>query len=82
MASKKQAHDPGEELFESLLEQTVELGNKAAEADPEADLWDIADGLLYGAVSSGSTRANPARIATAPIAPRSPPPKRAWPSCA
>lgn len=50
MASKKQAHDPGEELFESLLEQTVELGNKAAEADPEADLWDIADGLLYGAV--------------------------------
>jgi hypothetical protein len=28
----------------------VELGNELAEKDQEADLWDIADGLLAGAI--------------------------------
>jgi hypothetical protein len=30
--------------------RAVELGNEMANADQEADLWDIADGLLAGAI--------------------------------
>ena len=30
--------------------QAVELGNQLADADTSADLWDIADGLLAGAI--------------------------------
>ena len=30
--------------------KVVELGNQMADADPQADLWDIADGLLAGAI--------------------------------
>lgn len=30
--------------------QVVELANRMAEADPEVDIWDVADGLLAGAV--------------------------------
>ena len=40
--------------YESPMEQAarrvVELGDELAEKDQEADLWDIADGLLAGAV--------------------------------
>ena len=37
-------------VFDLAADQTVAVGNRLAEADPEADLWDIADGLLAGAV--------------------------------
>ncbi|HKV96196.1 MAG TPA: hypothetical protein VJR90_01730 [Gammaproteobacteria bacterium] len=36
--------------FESTAEQVVELANQVSDEHPEADLWDIADGLLAGAV--------------------------------
>lgn len=41
--------DP-DEVFDEAFEQAVQLGNRAADADQEADPWDIADGLLAGAV--------------------------------
>lgn len=44
-------HDEeGEQLYQTAAEQAVELGNKLAEGEPDADLWDIADGILAGAV--------------------------------
>lgn len=36
--------------YEEAARQAVELGNRLAEEDQEASLWDIADGLLAGAV--------------------------------
>lgn len=36
--------------FDSTAEQAVELANRVTDEHPEADLWDIADGLLAGAV--------------------------------
>jgi len=42
--------DEYERTYQVAAEQTVELGNKLAEADPDADLWDVADGLLAGAI--------------------------------
>jgi hypothetical protein len=38
------------ESFESAFAKAVDLGNKLADKDKDADLWDIADGLLAGAV--------------------------------
>jgi len=39
-----------DEIFEQSFEQVVELGNRMADSDKEADLWDIADGVLAGAI--------------------------------
>lgn len=36
--------------FEEAFGKAVELGNQIADSDDKADLWDIADGLLAGAV--------------------------------
>ena len=38
------------ESFDSAFSKAVDLGNKLADKDKDADLWDIADGLLAGAV--------------------------------
>lgn len=38
------------ESFESAFAKAVDLGNKLADKDKDADLWDIADGLLAGAI--------------------------------
>ena len=37
-------------LFDEAARQAVELANNLADAHPEADIWDIADGMLAGAV--------------------------------
>jgi hypothetical protein len=37
-------------VFDTTFEQTVQLGNRQAEDHEDADLWDIADGLLAGAI--------------------------------
>ncbi|MEZ5498695.1 MAG: hypothetical protein R3E77_04595 [Steroidobacteraceae bacterium] len=37
-------------IFDATFAKAVDLGNKIAERDKEADLWDIADGLLAGAL--------------------------------
>ena len=36
--------------FDSAFTKAVDLGNKLADKDKDADLWDIADGLLAGAI--------------------------------
>ena len=36
--------------FDEAFGKAVDLGNQIADADEKADLWDIADGLLAGAV--------------------------------
>ncbi len=38
------------DTFDSAFTKAVDLGNKLAGKDKEADIWDIADGLLAGAV--------------------------------
>jgi hypothetical protein len=42
--------DEATESFDAAFTKAVDLGNKLAGTDKEADLWDIADGLLAGAV--------------------------------
>jgi hypothetical protein len=39
-----------DETFEAAFEQVVQLGNRLADDDGEADVWDIADGVLAGAI--------------------------------
>jgi hypothetical protein len=36
--------------FDEAFSKAVDLGNQIADDDDRADLWDIADGLLAGAV--------------------------------
>lgn len=36
--------------FDAVFEQTVELGNRHAQKYQDVDVWDIADGLLAGAI--------------------------------
>jgi hypothetical protein len=36
--------------FDAAFSKAVDLGNQIADDDDKADLWDIADGLLAGAV--------------------------------
>ena len=38
------------DTFDSAFSKAVDLGNKIADKDKDADLWDIADGLLAGAI--------------------------------
>ena len=42
--------DENADIFDSAFSKAVDLGNKIAGKDKEADLWDIADGLLAGAI--------------------------------
>lgn len=39
-----------ESPYDVAASEAVELGNRLAEEDQEAHLWDIADGLLAGAI--------------------------------
>ena len=39
-----------DQTYDTSFEQVVQLGNQLANDRPEADLWDIADGLLSGAI--------------------------------
>lgn len=36
--------------FEEAFGKTVDLGNRIAESDAKANLWDVADGMLAGAL--------------------------------
>ena len=42
--------EPSDEVFEEAFRQVVAQGNQIGNADPEADLWDVADGMLAGAI--------------------------------
>ena len=39
-----------EDIFDKAFQRVVEDGNQLARADQAADVWDIADGLLAGAI--------------------------------
>ena len=39
-----------DEIFDRAASEVVQLANGLAEQFPDADLWDLADGLLAGAV--------------------------------
>lgn len=39
-----------DQSFDEAFSRAVDLGNQIADADEKADLWDVADGLLAGAV--------------------------------
>lgn len=38
------------DTYDEAAEKTIEVGNQLADRNEEADVWDIADGLLAGAV--------------------------------
>src|SRR5690242_2515347 len=38
------------DTFDAAFSKAVDLGNRIADKDKNADLWDIADGLLAGAI--------------------------------
>lgn len=42
--------DQDEGIYDDAAREAVELGNRLAEDDQDSDIWDIADGLLAGAV--------------------------------
>ena len=39
-----------DDAYDQAAQRTVELGNRLAGDDEQADLWEIADGLISGAV--------------------------------
>ncbi|MDA8420043.1 MAG: hypothetical protein M0039_02135 [Pseudomonadota bacterium] len=46
----KDADTDPDAIFNDAFHRVVDLGNRQASGDEEADPWDIADGLLAGAV--------------------------------
>ena len=42
--------DQEEGVYDDAAREAVELGNRLADEDQDADIWDIADGLLAGAI--------------------------------
>ena len=44
------SHDEEETPYDAAAREAVELGNRLADDDREAHLWDLADGLLAGAI--------------------------------
>lgn len=45
-----QADDEQMHTIDEAASRVVELGNRLAEANTQADVWDVADGLLAGAI--------------------------------
>ena len=39
-----------EDVFDDAFDRVVQLGNQVAEQDSEVDVWDVADGVLAGAI--------------------------------
>ncbi len=37
-------------VYDEAAEQTIDLGNRLAERGDDTDLWDVADGILAGAI--------------------------------
>jgi hypothetical protein len=44
------AMDDDKTVLDEAAEQVIELGNRLLEVDEDADSWDVADGLLAGAI--------------------------------
>jgi hypothetical protein len=49
-ARKRRAMQEPDNPFSEAFGKAVDLGNRIADTDDKADIWDIADGLLAGAV--------------------------------
>jgi hypothetical protein len=49
-ARKRKAMQESDNPFSEAFGKAVDLGNRIADTDDKADIWDIADGLLAGAV--------------------------------
>jgi len=45
-----QAMDDDKTVLDEAAEQVIELGNRLLESDEDPDSWDVADGLLAGAI--------------------------------
>lgn len=39
-----------DKIFDDTFQQAIKLGNQIADEDKKADIWDIADGLVAGAI--------------------------------
>lgn len=39
-----------DEVFDAAFDRVVQMGNEIAETEEEADVWDVADGILAGAI--------------------------------
>lgn len=50
LAGGSRAMQDASDSFDAAFSKAVDLGNKLADKDKDADLWDIADGLLAGAL--------------------------------
>jgi hypothetical protein len=46
----ERAMDEAADTFDAAFAKAVDLGNRLAGKNKEADVWDVADGLLAGAV--------------------------------
>lgn len=42
--------ETSEDIFEAAFQQSVEIGNRLATPENSADAWDVADGMLAGAI--------------------------------
>ena len=42
--------EPSEDIFEQAFQASVEIGNRLATKDTAAEMWEIADGMLAGAI--------------------------------
>jgi len=42
--------DTSEDIFEEAFQQSVEIGNRLATKESTAEMWEIADGMLAGAI--------------------------------
>lgn len=42
--------DSPDNSFDTAFREVVETGNRLAKVEPEPDAWDVADGLLAGAI--------------------------------
>ena len=42
--------DPAANPFDKSAESVIELGNRVLDQDSDADLWEVASGLLAGAI--------------------------------
>jgi hypothetical protein len=39
-----------DEVFSEVFDSAIRLGNQIAEQETDADVWDVADGMLAGAI--------------------------------
>src|SRR5437763_2865640 len=66
------------DTFDAAFSKAVDLGNRIADKDKDADLWTLPTGYSPAPSSTGSTPASPVAIRAARTACRSAPRRAAW----